>query len=429
MGDRINNFKTLMKNPQQRNIYLVLAVAGVASVAIGAWFSLRSTPASQVNTGVNLAGAPKLSTIPGSSDSTRYNERVGELNDKETQKALEKGTTFVPTIVNNQLNALSPFDALAVEEQKKREKMEMDEKDRLLKEEMERKALEALNTPPPAPALPPPPPVQVIAPPVAPAPVVPPEPEPKWKANDYVLITAVQEAWKNKAPSSEFDHFGKNPDQRTQAQLANAGTSQYGAQMQTSAQTVAVDVPDQKAGDILHAVLDTGVNSSEPSPIMATIVSGQYKGAKILGRFAKSGKKVVLQFSTMSIPGYPTSVKINSIAIDPETKRTSMATDVDNHYFLKYGVLLAATFLKGYSNAIANQGTTTTVTPLGGIIQTQNELSSKDINRKAMGEVGQELASQTKQSIAGLEPTVYVEAGTPMGVLFMEDFYLNSGKK
>ena len=142
-----------------------------------------------------------------------------------------------------------------------------------------------------------------------------------------------------------------------------------------------------------------------------------------MGKFAKTGKKVVLQFGTISIAGVPTSLKMNAIAIDPDTKRTSMATDVDNHYFMKYGVLMAATFLKGYAQAISQQGTTTTIGPLGNVIQTQGDLTNSQINRRALGEVGSELANQTKQSAGELQPTIYVDAGTPMGLLLMDDFY------
>lgn len=436
MGNRVNNFKALMKNTQQRNIFGSLVFVGIVSLAAGAWYSSKPS-ASNVAAGVNVAGVPKLNAVPGSSDSQRYNEMVQQNNDLKFEEAKKEGTSFVPTIVNNQINALSPLEMLAMEEQKKRDKLQLEEEEAKKKEEMEKLAAESFTPPP----LPPAPPVQVIAPPpiqvvqtevpVVQAPVDP-EADKKWKSNDYLLIAALQDSWKNKEPSHEFNHYGKENKNSNATvnqpypQFNNVGVNQYNAQMPLSAQMSEVTVADQKAGDILHAVLDTGIDSSEPSPIMATIVSGQYKGAKLLGRFMKSGKKVVLQFNTMSIPGYPRSVAINTIAIDPNSNRTSMATDVNNHYFLRYGVLLAASFLKGYADAISNQGSTTTITPLGGVVQTHDKLSSKEINQRAIGEVGSTLADQTKESINGLEPTIYVEAGTPMGILFMEDFHLNA---
>lgn len=431
MGNRVNNFKTLMKNPQQRNIYITLVAVGVVSLGAGLWFSNRPV-ASKVDTSISVADIPKLNAVPGSSDSQRYNEMVQQNNENKFEEAKSEGKSFVPTIVNNQINALSPLDMLALEEQKKREKLELEEQEKAKQEEMAKLAAESFNPPPlppaPEPLLPAPPPVDVIQTQQSvQQQYVDPEADKKWKSDDYLLVAALQESWKNKAPAHEFDHYGKtNQNQNTVSpQFGSGGFVQANTQVSNSAQVAPVTVADQKAGDIIHAVLDTGINSSEPSPIMATVVSGQYKGAKLLGRFMRSGKKVVLQFNTMSIPGYPRSVAINTIAVDPETNRTSMATDVDNHYFLKYGVLLAATFLKGYSEAVSNQGSTTTITPLGGIVQTQDKLNSKEINQKAIGAVGTELAEQTKETINDLEPTIYVEAGSTMGILFMEDFYVN----
>src|SRR5690606_31264355 len=52
-----------------------------------------------------------------------------------------------------------------------------------------------------------------------------------------------------------------------------------------------------KAGTVMFAVLETGINSDEVSPILATIVSGPLKGAKLLGQFARTDKKVLINFS------------------------------------------------------------------------------------------------------------------------------------
>jgi hypothetical protein len=425
MGERIKNFNNVMRNPKTRNgFFALVGVSAVMAIVGFVWVS-KQKEKDTIPTNVNVATSPSITSIPGSSESQRYNEMVQKSNDAKTEGALNKGETFVPTIINNQFNAASPIDMLSLEEQKKREKMELDDKERQARDKMEKMALESLA---------PPPPPTVIAPPVqqpvvvaAPAPV-PEEKKLKWTAEDYILIGALQESWKNKAPSSEFDYFGKQSQNRNQT-VNNTGVSNSNSQLRTSnAQVSNVQVPDQKAGDIIHAVLDTGVNSDEQSPVMATVVAGQFKGAKLLGRFVRTNKRVVIQFNTMSVPNFPTSVKLNVVAVDPDTKKSNMATDVDNHYFLRYAVLTAATFLRGYSRAIANQGTSTTVTPAGTIIQTQDELSSSQINKRALGEVGEELASQTKQTINGLEPTVYVEAGTPMGLMFMDDFYLKQNR-
>lgn len=424
MKDGIKNFKTMMQNPKSRNIYLALAGVGVATVTIGWIFSSGNTSENTMGGNAQVVAAPTLRAIPGSSDSQRYNEMVQKNNEIKQEEALEATVPFVPTIVNSQFNAASPIDMLSMEEQRDRERKQVEDEENAERERMQALALESLKAPepPPAPVATP----VVIAPPpmiVAPPPMVPAEPL-KYSGNDYLLIGALTAASRNYPPSSERDYFGKEAESSNNSAVISQGSSRQEVVQTTSANMAQVTAADQKAGDMIHAVLDTGINSSEPSPIMATVVSGQFKGAKLLGRFTRSGKKVVLQFNTISIPGQPKSTNISAVAMDPDTKRSSMATDVDNHYFLRYGVLLASTFLSGYAEAISNRGSTTTVSD-GVIIQDSGEKSSKDINREAIGSVGQELANQTKSQIQGLEPTIYVDGGTAIGILFMEDFYLN----
>ena len=59
-----------------------------------------------------------------------------------------------------------------------------------------------------------------------------------------------------------------------------------------------------KTGDILFAVLETSVNTDEPGPILATIVSGKLKGSKIIGSFTlpSNADQIVITFNTLSMP-------------------------------------------------------------------------------------------------------------------------------
>lgn len=427
MGDKINNFNTMMKNPKSRNIYLGLAGLGLVTLVVGFYLTTRTVGENTNGASVQVTNAPTLSTTPGSSDSHRYNEMVQKNNEVEKNKAIDSGAAaFVPTIVNNQFNAASPIDLLSLQDKSKREKIEIEEQEAVEREAIQKLALENLPPPPPPPIV-----VPIVETPIviAPAPPLPPPPKPKkYSDDDYLLIGLLQATNKNYPPTSEKDYYGQAASERAPqaqdgVQTTRPGMSSQGYTQSSSANMSNVKVPDQKAGDIIHAVLDTGINSSEPSPILATVVSGQFKGAKLLGRFTKSGKKVVLQFNTISIPNYPTSVRLSAVAMDPDTRRSSMATDVDNHYFLRYGVLLASSFLSGYAGALGDKNTTTIVTPEGGVIETKGNKTNKDINMEALGNVGSEIASETKGITAGLEPTIYVDAGTAIGILFMDDFF------
>lgn len=180
-----------------------------------------------------------------------------------------------------------------------------------------------------------------------------------------------------------------------------------------------------QAGKIYFAVLDTGANSDYPdSPVMATIVDGPYKGAKVLGRLQASKNtanqldRVVLSFTKMSFDGWPQSKAVTAFAIDPDRARSAMASNVDYHYFKKYGALMAASFAQGYGQAIANVGTTTSGN--GTTTQTTPPLSAKSKIGVALGQVGQNL-SQEFASYSSIPPTVTVNSGVGLGILFMED--------
>lgn len=178
-----------------------------------------------------------------------------------------------------------------------------------------------------------------------------------------------------------------------------------------------------KAGSVLFATLDTSINSDEQSPIMATVVAGPLKGSKVLGAFERVDKKVVIKFSRINIPNLTNTLALNAVAIDANTARTAMASDVDNHYLLRYGTLFASAFLSGMGQAIQNSGATTQ-TSLFGTTTTYPPLKTSDQIRVALGNVGTQYANRLSSNFT-VPPTVKVSAGTSMGVLLMEDLNIN----
>lgn len=176
-----------------------------------------------------------------------------------------------------------------------------------------------------------------------------------------------------------------------------------------------------KAGDIVFGIIDTSINSDEPGPVLARIVSGPLKGAKILGTFERQDKKLMLTFTTVSVPDVPQSIAIDAIAIDPETARTALATDVDNHYLLKYGSLIAASFLEGMGQAVETSiGTPTLSGSDSATITTTNAATTRDQVIVGIGKAGQRIATEIDKS--NIQPTVTLVSGTGVGLLIMSDF-------
>lgn len=180
-----------------------------------------------------------------------------------------------------------------------------------------------------------------------------------------------------------------------------------------------------KGGTIIFGVLDTAINSDYPdSPIMVTVVEGPFKGARLLGKIITtkgvSGQmdRVSLNFSLMNFDAWPKSRSVTAYAIDPDTARTVMASSVDYHYMMRFGAMFATSFLQGYATAVTNQGTSTT--GIFGTSTTTPALSPGNKIMVALGQVGQTLGAAT-QNYINRPPTVRVDSGVSLGILFMTD--------
>lgn len=183
-----------------------------------------------------------------------------------------------------------------------------------------------------------------------------------------------------------------------------------------------------KTGDIMFAVMDTSVNTDEPGPILATIVSGRLKGSKLIGSFnlPSNASKMVIMFNTLSIPGKDKTVQISAYAIDPNTARTALSSETNHHYLQRYGALFASSFMSGMSSAIQSANTTVSVGGTGGVTNTTvSTMGRSTINNAliALGEVGKAW-SKTAQKDMNRPTTVEVYAGTGLGILFTQDVAL-----
>ncbi|TAL58981.1 MAG: type IV secretion protein IcmE, partial [Legionella sp.] len=184
-----------------------------------------------------------------------------------------------------------------------------------------------------------------------------------------------------------------------------------------------------KTGDIVFAVMDTAVNSDEPGPILATIVSGKLKGSKLIGTFNLPGNsdKMVITFNTMSVPGISRTISVSAYAIDPNTARTALSSRTNHHYLTRYGSLFASSFLEGFGNAFQSANTTVTIGGTGGgnNITVQNGVGRSTLENAVIGlaTVGKSWGQQVQQ-LFNKPTTVEVYSGTGMGILFTQDVSL-----
>lgn len=180
-----------------------------------------------------------------------------------------------------------------------------------------------------------------------------------------------------------------------------------------------------KAGSILFAVLDTAVDSDQPGPIMATIVSGSLKGSKLLGSMTPNttSESIALNFTAINMPNEANSMGISAVAIDPDTARTALASDVDHHYMYRWGSLFASSFVQGYASAVASSGATSTTSQGAAGTVTTTSTPAMDPKQQLFSGIA---AVGTKWSqIVGQNferpITITIDQGTGIGVLVTSD--------
>ncbi len=183
-----------------------------------------------------------------------------------------------------------------------------------------------------------------------------------------------------------------------------------------------------KAGTILFAVLDTGINSDDNSPIMAHVVTGSLKGSKLLGTFARQNDHLFIRFNLMNNPDYAKSISLNAVAIDPNTARTTLEGWVNHHYLLRYGSLFASSFLQGISASVMNQGLQTQCVA-GSLFCTVSStpLNSEQQIEVGLGQMGQAYSQHMGENFT-TPPTVRLPAGMGIGVLVMSDLTMPEEK-
>ena len=182
------------------------------------------------------------------------------------------------------------------------------------------------------------------------------------------------------------------------------------------------------AGTILFGVLETSLNTDEPGPVQASIIHGKYKGAKLIGTLVRQDQKVLLSFTTMVVPGVRRSIATNIVAIDPRTSRTAFSSYTDNHLLFRYGSLFASSFISGLGQITAASGTQ--IVKDAGTNETFIDSPGTSVTEKALialGNVGTQWSSKANANFQ-TAPTVYVDAGTEMGLLFTSDLEFSYDK-
>lgn len=403
------NLKGLFVNPKTRLVIIVTSVVMFLFVLFAYTAFKRDDPPPALESSVSVSQGPSLSSIPGQTDNPKYAEAAANENENQFNFAEKTGGTSLPVPVqlDTSQSDLNSNNAGISDIGINREQVQVA----------------------PTTYVPPLPPVQQPVTPV-------------YVQNNRNNLNTINQAlgdqtsvllgaWLPTGMTIEEDYTGQqNQQNQRPAQQAIQTLAANNINNQNVVQQVQQKPNNSsnkvmiKAGEIFPAILKTGVNTDEPSPVLAEIVGGEFKGATLIGAVKTANnnraESVVLQFNTLTMPGINGSVSIQAYAINLDTSRTGLATDVDHHYFERYGLMIAAAFIGGYGQAVAESGSTVTTNPLGGTTVSTPTKTSKQIAQIALGKTGATLGQNLGQNI-NRPTTIEVAPGTPMGVLFMED--------
>jgi type IV secretory pathway VirB10-like protein len=351
-------------------MFFILGLA-LAAGFILVFFLFFSSPTAPPTSAVAPPRSEAVKGAAGGAGSDEYNRKLEQHDAQQAAAALSAGESFVPTPVGNKASIVTP----------------------------------KVTTPPP-----PPPPV--AAPRVAS--VAPP------RNNDGLLKRMMEDL--------------NALDGKLTAVSAGTGNIAYQYDFSQDAETAPVErtitpaiaVADNsgmnvKPGDLLYAVVETAVNSDVPSAVMATVTVGPYRKTRLLGKFQRFEERLVLVFSRAILPSGE-DLQLEAYAVDPDTSEASVATSVDTHFFSRWGGLVAASFLEGLATAKRFSGSQSTIYGAANGETTDqmvwNTYSPADQAWIAAGKVG-EKAGRIFERNFDRPPTVYLEQGTPVGVLIL----------
>jgi hypothetical protein len=179
-----------------------------------------------------------------------------------------------------------------------------------------------------------------------------------------------------------------------------------------------------RAGTTLYAINAMKLNSDYSNRVVVDIVgrspSDPLYGSKAIGQFERKHKKLVLSLKQICLDGGRGCSGMDGIALDVKTAEVGLASDVDSHYWYRFGGLFAATILSGLSDAAEASGTREeSITPTGSRVTTTG-LNGRELVGRAVGDTG-ETFTQILAANVTRPPTAKLALGEEMAIILFGD--------
>lgn len=173
-----------------------------------------------------------------------------------------------------------------------------------------------------------------------------------------------------------------------------------------------------KAGSVAYARIVNGTNSDTPGPIVAQVLRGPLRGARLIGSFTTNRETtaLIVQFDQVVLDD-ATIIPTTAYAVDALYGELPVRSAYDPRYFQRYAPKLAGAFLRGAGAALATTGAT--VVGVGDSVAiVRPEASAAEAVAAGVSDVGSQLAEEVGNQ--GPETgLVTLYANKLVGVLFL----------
>ena len=389
------NGKVSRFSPMQKKLFMGIVAFTILTVfaSIYAGSASQNTPGSgrvEAQSGAGDTGNP-----PDSQDE-KYNQEVRKRNDTEEIEAFNKGGSHIPTPTNGlgQLPQENPNEFLG------KDNAGMGVASQPVTTEV---------TPPQMPAS---------------------EPQLKYAVTETIRYVPVakEEAYNYRKDASLVSYLNSTEKPRAFS-FNDSGMQARKAREEAAAQAQAQQVANQggtnesgtetatatngmvtlhKVGETTPLELMGSLDSSRPSVVRASVLSGDLKDAIVTGSFQQQGKTLSVTFNRINLKGVPQSLPINAVA----TAAKSIADLWRNNN-------VTSTSSSNFNNQSSSSWTTTQTVPKS------NRQIFKEAGAEALGTATSEIEKLVPQ-----QPRVKVDVSKlAIGLYFTEDFAVSAQVK
>ena len=165
----------------------------------------------------------------------------------------------------------------------------------------------------------------------------------------------------------------------------------------------------------IYAINKLAVNSDGGGPVIVEAESGPIAGDRMKGSFEQKENRLVVLLTTLTHNGQ--DIPIQAILVTPDTMETTVASRVEPHYFERFALPAAAAFVSGLGQAELQANTSSVLSPFGGASGFTHLNLAQQLG-VAAGSAGAQIGQTLQQSVPK-KATVYLDANTPVGVVFL----------